>query len=240
MKQCVGCHTIKETTSFTKDIRKKDLLCSYCKECAKVKSHTYYEKNKDKIKKNILTWQEKNKALYKEKKKQWSLFNKEKLTTQKRKWVSLNKEKIKNIKRKYYLLNKDEINKRRSVLYKERRVKNPLFVIIDAARSRTYKIVKLLQEKGLDFYKEDLGSVDVYLGCSKKDYFTYLGSRFEEGMSWDNYGKKEGQWSIDHTIPLSSATSEKELLLLLHYTNTRPMWHTDNVSKGIKLQKETK
>jgi hypothetical protein len=55
-------------------------------------------------------------------------------------------------------------------------------------------------------------------------------------MSWDNYGNnKETDWSIDHIIPISSATTLEEFYKLNHYTNLRPLWHIDNMKKGNRF-----
>ena len=76
------------------------------------------------------------------------------------------------------------------------------------------------------------------LGCTGEEYDAYLESHFQDGMSWDNYGHGKGKWSIDHTLAYFSepnpATTKEEVLRRSHYTNTKPMWWTDNVSKGIK------
>jgi len=55
-------------------------------------------------------------------------------------------------------------------------------------------------------------------------------------MTWDNYGRKEGQWSIDHIIPcaifdLSDPIEQKQCF---HYTNLQPLWHIDNLKKSDK------
>lgn len=47
-------------------------------------------------------------------------------------------------------------------------------------------------------------------------------------MTWDNYGKyskgfENFGWDIDHIIPISSAKTTDEVLLLNHYTNLRPL-----------------
>ena len=56
---------------------------------------------------------------------------------------------------------------------------------------------------------------------------------FDERMSWENHGAKT--WHIDHIIPLASAKTEEEVFLLCHYTNLQPLWWSDNLSKGSKL-----
>ena len=55
-------------------------------------------------------------------------------------------------------------------------------------------------------------------------------------MSWDNYGLYNGElnygWDIDHIIPLASATTEKELLKLNHFTNLQPL--CSKINRDIK------
>jgi hypothetical protein len=50
-------------------------------------------------------------------------------------------------------------------------------------------------------------------------------------MNWDNYGRKKGCWSIDHNTPPSSVNTEQEVIKLQHYTNLKPLWHSDNIKK---------
>jgi hypothetical protein len=67
-----------------------------------------------------------------------------------------------------------------------------------------------------------------YLGCDVKTFKRHLAEQFEEGMSWDNYGK----WEIDHIIPMKYKNpSIEEIIVRLHYTNTQPMWKSQNSSK---------
>ena len=50
-------------------------------------------------------------------------------------------------------------------------------------------------------------------------------------MSWEN----KGEWHLDHIIPISSATNEKEVYELNHYTNFQPLWSIDNLMKSNKF-----
>ena len=59
----------------------------------------------------------------------------------------------------------------------------------------------------------------------------HLEGLFMEGMSWEN----QGEWHLDHIIPVSIATSEEEIIKLNHYTNFQPLWAEDNIIKSNKL-----
>ena len=65
------------------------------------------------------------------------------------------------------------------------------------------------------------------LNCSITDFKIYLESKFESWMTWDNYGRYNGElyygWDIDHIIPISSANTEEDIILLNHYTNLQPL-----------------
>lgn len=78
------------------------------------------------------------------------------------------------------------------------------------------------------------GSAIGDLGCPISELKTYLESLFQEGMSWENYGKYG--WHIDHIIPLASfvLTNPDEFKKACHYTNLQPLWAKDNLRKGSK------
>jgi hypothetical protein len=66
------------------------------------------------------------------------------------------------------------------------------------------------------------------LGCSYEEFKTYLESKFESWMNWENKGLYDGKtlnygWDIDHIIPVYSAANEEEIIKLNHYTNLQPL-----------------
>lgn len=69
-------------------------------------------------------------------------------------------------------------------------------------------------------------TVDI-LGCDWLTFKAWIEQQFLEGMCWENYGR----WHADHMIPISTAETEAEGVLLNHYTNFRPLWEHDNLSK---------
>ena len=86
-------------------------------------------------------------------------------------------------------------------------------------RGRVYKSLK---------HDKELSSKE-YLGCEVDVLKEHIEKQFMEGMSWDNFG----EWHIDHIVPLKyNNPSLEEVYERLHYTNTQPLWATDNISKG--------
>lgn len=71
-----------------------------------------------------------------------------------------------------------------------------------------------------------------FLGCSIPDFRIYLESKFDTGMSWENYGRTG--WHIDHIMPcaifdLSNPEHQKRCF---HFSNMQPMWARENLIKG--------
>jgi hypothetical protein len=80
------------------------------------------------------------------------------------------------------------------------------------------------------------GSAVRDLGCSVAFLVKHIEAQFTIGMSWKNWGVGVGRWNVDHIEPLSKfdLTDRKQLLLACHYTNLRPLWALENMSKGAK------
>jgi hypothetical protein len=72
------------------------------------------------------------------------------------------------------------------------------------------------------------------LGCSKPALIAHIEAQFEPGMSWENHGRSG--WEIDHIRQCNSfdLTDRKELAACFHYTNLRPLWRADNLSRPRK------
>jgi len=79
------------------------------------------------------------------------------------------------------------------------------------------------------------GSAVRDLGCSIEELKLYLEPKFQDGMTWDNWGKYS--WHVDHIVPLASfdLSDPEQLKKACHYTNLQPLWAYDNLSKGDKI-----
>lgn len=77
------------------------------------------------------------------------------------------------------------------------------------------------------------------VGYTLQDLMACLEKQFIDGMSWDNYGKGKGKWTIDHIIPQSVFgyidSSDLDFQRCWALENLRPMWGVDNIAKGDKI-----
>ena len=209
MKKCSKCNIEKELTEFSKAKANKDGLRGNCKSCVKECKKEYYQANKERIKEQIKEYYQANKERKKE-------YNKE--------HYHANKEQIKECHKKYYQDNKEKINKKTLEYQKVKRLKDPLYKMKGNLRTRTSIAFR---NKG---YNKNSKTQEM-LGVNWEVCKANIERQFTKGMSWEN----QGDWHIDHIIPLSSANTEQELKKLCHYSNLQPLWAVDNLMKSAKI-----
>ena len=182
----------------------------------------WYESNKDKRKIKMKEWYEVNKDDVKERTKSYYNDNKDLRKSQMKSYQIVNKNKIKAYNKTWRKSTKNiRSNKRRE------RIKHDV----------QYKLSESLRRRlrcALNGnYKS--GSAVRDLGCTIDELKSYLESKFQSGMTWDNW-TIDG-WHIDHIKPLASfdLTDRKQMLEACHYTNLQPLWATDNLSKSDKI-----
>ena len=202
-----------------------------------IKSKAYAKDNKDKIFSYKKAYREVNKEKLKIVKKAYYKTNKNKIKA----YLEANKDKIKLINKAYYEVNKDkrkayydsnkdkikayyEVNKDKINSHRNNRLKTDIqFKLKSSLRSRLNSAIN-------NNYKA--GSAVRDLGCTIPELKTYLESKFQPGMSWDNW-TTDG-WHIDHIKPLASfdLTDRNQLLEACNYTNLQPLWAKDNLIKS--------
>lgn len=86
------------------------------------------------------------------------------------------------------------------------------------------KIGKMLK------YRKSSKTIKELLGYGFGDLVVHLEKYFQNGMSWDNYGKL---WHVDHIVPKSwFGTSDEEVKECWRLENLQPLWKGENLSKG--------
>jgi hypothetical protein len=130
------------------------------------------------------------------------------------------KKRISDYRKIYDEKNSEKIRKRRNEWFKKRADNDPLFRLSRNLRKRIYRVLKNKKNSYIEL-----------IGIDVTELKNYLEIKFQDGMTWDNYG----EWHVDHIIPLSSAKNESELCKLCHYTNLQPLWKMENILKSNKL-----
>lgn len=73
------------------------------------------------------------------------------------------------------------------------------------------------------------------VGYTKAELMAHLERQFTKGMSWSNLAG----WHVDHIIPVSSFTvtgpDDPEFKRAWGLANLRPLWASDNISKGARI-----
>jgi hypothetical protein len=141
--------------------------------------------------------------------KLYTNLNKDKVNSRNRRWRNENIDKVREQLRNRKKLERQDSNKRLANTLRNR--------LSSALKGRT-KMCGLAE----------------YLGCSIDELKKHLESKFQPGMTWDNYGFRG--WHIDHIIPLSKVdiSTIQGIKEACNYNNLQPLWWRDNIVKGNK------
>jgi hypothetical protein len=197
----------------------------------------YYKRKKEELSKKYFD----NKDEILEKRKEYYEDNKEKISEYNKKYREENLESLKEYNSNYYLDNRDvllekqkeyTLNNKESYRKYQREYASNRVKVDDIFRLS--KNVRALIKKSF-FIKNNTKTTEI-IGCSIEYFKIYLESKFEDWMTWDNWGLYNGElnygWDIDHIIPLSTGKNEEEVLKLNHYTNLQPL--CSKVNRYIK------
>lgn len=209
IKTCRKCTTEKPTSEFYAHAGCKDGLSNYCKVCLREYGNRRYS-NMSKDEKKLLV----------QRHREWLAKNPKKRNQLKRKnWTPEKLERMRRLARESYYKNR-----------KERIARQAKY------NSRPEVRVRMnLRRRVGDLICKTRKSAKTYslIGCSPAFLVNWLEARFQDGMTWENYGK----WHIDHIIPCSSfdLSKEEQQRQCFHYSNLRPLWAQENISKGDKI-----
>jgi hypothetical protein len=214
MKNCNKCNEVKSYEFFNKHPYCKDGYLTMCKSCASKIKKEYDLKNKDKHKEYRIN--------NKERIKEYRINNEEYFKEYRKNYRINNKEYFK----KYYQDNKEKLQKNKNEYIKNKLQNDSLFRFGFNTRNLIKRSFKRNNNKFIKTTKSEK-----ILGCKIEEFRNYIEIKFDKKMTFENYG----EWHLDHIIPISSATTEEEIIRLNHYTNFQPMWAKENISKGNKI-----
>ena len=195
-----------------------------CKDCFRIRCGKYYQNNKEKCLVSGAEWRRNNSDKKKKIDADWARRNPKKVNAASAKWRKNNPEKARAAIRRCYSNPEYKIIKAKRI--KERKAIDPSFKLIRNTRSAMAAALRGLTKSA---HTEEL------VGCSIECLRHHLEAQLSDGMNWGNYGKNG--WHVDHIIPLSyfDYSDPEQQKRAWHYTNLRPMWAFDNISKGNKI-----
>lgn len=207
LKQCGVCCAEKPASEFYRSKTKRDGLSWNCKACDKNKKIEYLKNPK---------------ALQKNKAAQVKKYQKNKV-------ILLAKARDRYKSQRSILIERviqwqqDNPDKRAE----SRRLDNqkPLTRLKKNIRSRIRAAML-----AIGHYKKD--KTASIIGCDWYQFKVHIEKQFTSGMCWEKMGR---EIHIDHICPVSTAETEEDVLALSHFTNLRPLWAKDNLSKSAKI-----
>lgn len=223
-KVCSDCGEEKDLSDFYKRNDSSDGYRANCKSCHNIKTKPstkrYQSKESSKLKAKISNYN-------------YWINNKDELSLKKKIYREENKDRLLKQKSDYYKTNRDIIIKKNIERNKFYLSTNSLYRLKENIRGLVRNSIK---RRG--FIKSQ--KTENIIGISIFDFMKYIESKFEPWMSWENYGKYNGDfnygWDIDHIIPTSSATTEEDVIRLNHYTNLQPL--CSKINRDIKRHKK--
>lgn len=189
-----------------KDYHKRHYAAN--KEKHKADCKARYEANKPKILDRQREYYKANAERYNASHRSYYLKNKAEVAEKNRAWKRANRAKVNASVRKYY-----QSNQNARILHRIRTRISQAF--------RTQATKKALKTQDM-------------LGCSIASFRRYIESRFEPGMTWENYGPG---WHLDHIVPcaLFDLTKVEHQKACFHFSNYQPLFTKDNLTKGERL-----
>ncbi len=206
-KICNTCELELCRSKFHKNPRTPELLSPKCISCTSEYDRARYLSKKTEILERV---------------RAYASANEQKLLEYSKAYYVENTNKIKQKVSKYRQL--ESSRTRRYTLEKERKQTDPVYRVMQNRRGRRWVALKTTGNKK---YHKTLES----LGCTIGEWKAYLERRFDENMSWDNYGS---YWHLDEIIPISAwdLSDPIEQKACFHHFNSQPLFWIDNISKG--------
>lgn len=223
MKICSKCHTPKKLEEFAIDSQNKSGKRNDCKKCNSIKSNQYQKLNREKRREYYKKWKEKNLEKIREYNKNYQPRSLELART---KYKNEEYRQKSNEKRRAYnkLPHALEAARKREARRRKINRKNPLLNLKGSYYTRVAAVMR--------GRRKTVKTAEL-VGCSWNELRTYISSKFQEGMTWENYGK----WHVDHIKPCASFdfSDVTQLRICFHYSNLQPLWAKDNLKKGGKI-----
>lgn len=221
-KFCKQCNCTKPMDAFKTNRLPAGGFTGRCAECLSQEKAEYSAVHKTHIAARIKNFRENNLAFVRAREAAYSKKHRAARIARLRDYYIQNRTYLLEQRKIYAAL--PSTKNRTNMWVRNKKINSPLHRLKSSLSSR---IRACLKKYG---YEKKSKTCEI-LGC-EWDYFkSHIERQFVPGMCWQKIGV---HIHIDHILPLAMAKNEEEMLALSHFTNLRPMWAKDNLSKGAK------
>ncbi len=211
MKRCTKCGEVKALTEFSVRSRAKDGRQFNCKACDK----QYHDATRERIVARMRVY---------------NTRIRDKRIAYCRAYYAKNRSSLLAYFRTRYITHRKQLIKKGVAYTKKRRRESVQVRIRDALRNRVFCTIHRGHKSAPTL---------ALIGCSFDHFVAHIEGQFAPGMTWDNYGRKNGIqcWEIDHKRPCSSfdLTDPQQQRECFNFRNCQPLWAKDNATKGSAL-----
>ena len=149
-------------------------------------------------------------------------------------YQKLNKSKLLDKSRQYYADNKDTVLEHNKLWRKAfRDIHGVSYNNFRYNNDLNHKLKCIIRNRIADALKaNNLSLIHVDVGCSTEFLISYLESKWQPEMTWDNWSR-DG-WHVDHIVPLHNfdLSNKEEFNKACNYKNLQPLWAKDNWYKN--------
>ena len=239
MRVCTDCKIEKPFSEFRRSNYRQHYRrkCKNCDQAALERKREwdrkYYENNSEKIKDRRKKYYKNNFEKVSESNKKWKKNNPEKTKEHRKRYKKNHREKVNEYNRKYRK-NNSSFRAAANLRHGERYKNEPLYRLERILRARFTKFLKQ------NNCRKGGRSFEIF-GATPQQIKSHIESQFKDDMTWEN----QGEWHIDHIIPLDYYFKNFDLNDLevqkkaFNYKNLQPLWAFENLSKSNKFEKHT-
>ena len=161
----------------------------------------------------------------------WREGKQEYLKEYHKKYYTKNAEKYCSNRREYYQKNKEKCIQYATKYKREKYNTDPIFKLKIILRSRLRLFLKQ------NNCRKGGRSFEIF-GATPEQIKSHIESQFKDDMTWEN----QGEWHIDHIIPLDYYSKNFDLNNLevqkkaFNYKNLQPLWAFENLAKSNKRE----
>lgn len=211
---CIKCGEIRE-------------IDTKCNNCHKIYCREYYKNHKNEMNAYSIQYNIDKVLEIKANKQKYASDNKDIIKIKKKIYRAEKAEQINKQRKEYRKKNKYKILEANRQYKKRRRANDPAFRLHESFSSRINKALH-----GAKYGESILN----YLQYTFEELKTYLKSKFDEHMSWENYGS---YWHVDHIYPHSllpyDSMEHENFKKCWALENLQPLEAIANIKKGNKI-----